>query len=114
MHINRRGRARAYAAGTKGKKMKLTPSMILAAFLSAALLPTAALAQADDPLKANGCLNCHDKEKKKVGPSFKDSAAKGVKPDDVVAKMKEGKGHPKLAKPDAELKKAVETALSTK
>jgi len=28
--------------------------------------------------------------------------------------MKEGKGHPKLAKPDAELKKAVETALSTK
>jgi cytochrome c551/c552 len=94
--------------------MKTTPSMILAAFLSAALLPTAALAQADDPLKANGCLNCHDKEKKKVGPSFKDSAAKGVKPDDVVAKMKEGKGHPKLAKPDAELKKAVETALSTK
>jgi len=60
--------------------MKTTPSMILAAFLSAALLPTAALAQADDPLKANGCLNCHDKEKKKVGPSFKDSAAKGVKP----------------------------------
>jgi len=49
-----------------------------------------------------------------VGPAFKDVAAKGLKADDVVAKMKEGKGHPKLAKPDAELKKAVETALSTK
>ena len=67
-----------------------------------------------DVLKAKGCTNCHEADKKKVGPSFKDSAARGVKPDDVVAKMKEGKGHPKLAKPDAELKKAVETALSTK
>jgi cytochrome c551/c552 len=93
--------------------MKTTIRILLAAVLSALAVP-AALAQADDPLKANGCLNCHDKEKKKVGPSFKDSAARGVKPDDVVAKMKEGKGHPKLAKPDADLKKAVETALSTK
>lgn len=93
--------------------MKTTTRILLAAVLSAMAIP-AALAQADDPLKANGCLNCHDKDKKKVGPSFKDSAARGVKPDDVVAKMKEGKGHPKLAKPDAELKKAVETALSTK
>jgi len=94
--------------------MKRTSRILVAMFLSAIVSPSVALAQADDPLKANGCLNCHDKEKKKVGPSFKDSAAKGVKPDDVVAKMKEGKGHPKLAKPDAELKKAVETALSTK
>ena len=27
-------------------------------------------------LKAKGCLNCHDAEKKKVGPSFNDIAAK--------------------------------------
>jgi cytochrome c551/c552 len=94
--------------------MNLTARIVLAAFLSATLVPAAALAQADDPLKANGCLNCHDKDKKKVGPAFKDAAAKGLKADDVVAKMKEGKGHPKLAKPDADLKKAVETALSTK
>ena len=93
--------------------MKTTTRILAAAVLSAMAMPLA-FAQADDPLKANGCLNCHDKEKKKVGPSFKDSAARGVKADDVVAKMKEGKGHPKLAKPDADLKKAVETALSTK
>jgi cytochrome c len=91
-----------------------TIARIAAIALAAALVAPAAYAQADDPLKANGCLNCHDKDKKKVGPAFKDVAAKGVKADDVVAKMKEGKGHPKLAKPDAELKKAVETALSTK
>ena len=93
--------------------MKTATRILLAAVLSALAMPPA-LAQADDSLKANGCLNCHDKEKKKVGPAFKDAAAKGLKADDVVAKMKEGKGHPKLAKPDAELKKAVETALSTK
>ena len=91
-----------------------TIARIAALTLAAAFLAPAAYAQADDPLKANGCLNCHDKDKKKVGPSLKDTAAKGLKADDVVAKMKEGKGHPKVAKPDADLKKAVEAALSTK
>jgi len=93
---------------------RTTRTILAAGLLAAFVIPQAAFAQADDPLKANGCLNCHEKEKKKVGPAFKDVAAKGLKADDVVAKMKEGKGHPKLAKPDAELKKAVETALSTK
>lgn len=87
---------------------------IAAIALAAAFLAPAAFAQDADPLKANGCLNCHDKDKKKVGPALKDTAAKGLKADDVVAKMKEGKGHPKVAKPDADLKKAVEAALATK
>ena len=94
--------------------MKRTSSIAIAALAAALLVCGPVNAQADDPLKANGCLNCHDKDKKKVGPAFKDVAAKAPKADDVVAKMKEGKGHPKIAKPDAELKKAVETALSTK
>jgi cytochrome c551/c552 len=91
-----------------------TIARIAAFALAAAFVAPAAYAQADDPLKANGCLNCHDKDKKKVGPALKDVAARGLKADDVVAKMKEGKGHPKQTKPDAELKKAVEAALSTK
>jgi cytochrome c551/c552 len=94
--------------------MNTASRIAIAALVAAFAVPGIAAAQSDDPLKANGCLNCHDKDKKKVGPAFKDAAAKGLKADDVVAKMKEGKGHPKLAKPDAELKKAVETALSTK
>ena len=68
--------------------------------------------QAQVPAK---CAGCHDMEKKKVGPSFKDSAAKYKGNKDaaasVVAKMKEGKGHPKVAGSDDELKAAVETAL---
>ena len=33
---------------------------------------------------------------------------------DLVAKLKEGKGHPKVAKSDAEIKAAVDAALSVK
>lgn len=71
-----------------------------------------------DLLKAKGCLGCHDADKKKVGPSFKDIAAKhkgdkaAVGP--IVAKMKEGKGHPKSAASEADLKAAVEQVLAPK
>ena len=49
---------------------------ILAA--AGALAAGAALAQSGpDVLKAKGCKNCHEADKKKVGPSYKDIAAKG-------------------------------------
>ena len=71
-----------------------------------------------DVLKAKGCLNCHEMDKKKVGPSFKDVAAKhkGDKgaATKLVQKLKEGKGHPKPAAADAELKAAVGQVLSVK
>jgi cytochrome c len=76
------------------------------------------LAQAQDALKARGCLGCHEMDKKKVGPAFKDSAAKYKGKKDaaagIVAKMKEGKGHPKVAGSDDELKAAVTQALAAK
>ncbi|MEX2080415.1 MAG: hypothetical protein WEC33_02275 [Dehalococcoidia bacterium] len=62
---------------------------------------------AEDVLKAKGCLNCHDAEKKKVGPSIKDIKAKGVKADEAVAKMASGKGHPKVKASEADIKAAV-------
>ena len=75
-------------------------------------------AQSGADVAKGKCMGCHDVEKKKVGPSFKDVAAKykGDKGADakVVEKMKEGKGHPKVAASDAELKAAVQHALSTK
>ena len=86
--------------------------------VAGALAAGGAWAQGTDVLKAKGCLNCHDMDKKKVGPAFKDAAAKNKDKKDaaagIVAKMKEGKGHPKVAGSDDELKKAVETALSAK
>ena len=71
-----------------------------------------------DVLKAKGCMNCHDNDKKKVGPAFKDVAAKykGNKgaAGELVAKLKEGKGHMKIDASDAELKAAVGQVLATK
>ena len=77
-----------------------------------------AVAQAQDVLKTKGCLGCHDMDKKKVGPAFKDAAAKNKGNKDaagaIVAKMKDGKGHPKVAGSDDDLKAAVNAALSAK
>ena len=57
-------------------------------------------------------------DKKKVGPAIKDIAAKykGDKgAEGVLAeKLKEGKGHPKAAATDAELKAALHYMLSAK
>jgi len=67
-----------------------------------------------DVVKSKGCLNCHAVDTKKVGPSFKDIAAKKPDAAAAVAKLKDGKGHPKIAASDAELKAAVGYVLSTK
>jgi cytochrome c len=73
------------------------------------------MVQAQVPAK---CAGCHDLEKKKMGPAFKDAAAKNKGNKDaagaIVAKMKDGKGHPKVAGTDDELKAAVEGALAAK
>lgn len=71
-----------------------------------------------DVVKAKGCLNCHAVDQKKIGPSYKDVAAK-YKDDKgaegkLVAKLKDGKDHPKIAASDAELKAAVGYVLSQK
>ena len=89
--------------------------------LTAAGVFTAGAVQAQtgaDVLKAKGCLGCHEMDKKKVGPAYKDVAAKykGNKDAEgmLVGKLKEGKGHPKIAATDAELKSAVQHVLATK
>jgi cytochrome c len=92
-------------------------ALLIAGALAAGLTVGVVQAQSD-LLKTKGCLGCHDLDKKKVGPAFKDVAAKykgdKSKAPEIVAKMKEGKGHPKLSASDADLKSAVEQALSTK
>jgi len=85
--------------------------LVLAIFASSA-------ATGQEILRARGCTNCHDADKRKVGPSLRDIGAryKGDKSkvSDIVARMKEGKGHPKVAGSDAELQAAVEAAVSAK
>ena len=71
-----------------------------------------------DVVKAKGCLVCHATDQKKIGPAYKDVAAKyrGDKAAEskLVAKLKDGKDHPKIAASDAELKAAVGYVLSVK
>jgi cytochrome c len=87
--------------------------------VAGALAASAAFAASGaDVLKDKGCLGCHDMDKKKVGPSLKDIAAKykgksGTE-GELVAKLKAGKGHPKVQAPDAELEAAVQQVLKAK
>jgi cytochrome c len=90
-------------------------SIGFAAILAAAA--GAAFAQSGaDVAKSKGCLNCHAVAEKKMGPSFKDISAKHKGDKDaeakLIAKLKEGKGHPKVSASDAELKAAVGYSLS--
>lgn len=80
---------------------------------SVALLASGAAVAQSDALKQKGCVNCHAPDTKKVGPSVKDIQAKykGTVSDDVVAKLKNGKGHPKVTGSDAEIKSLVEAMV---
>ena len=93
-------------------------SKTLAVAFAATGLFAASAALADeghDLLKSKGCLGCHDWEKKKVGPAFKDVAEKDKgKEKEIVAKVSGAKGHPKVNATEEEVKKAVDAALTGK
>ena len=75
-----------------------------------------AQAKAEDLMKANGCMNCHAVDEKKVGPSFKDIAAKNKGKADaeknLVAQLKAGKGHPAVKASDADIGTMVKFVLA--
>jgi cytochrome c len=64
--------------------MKKVNLLLLASFM--ALGAGAAFADGDTALTKSGCMACHAKDKKLVGPAFKDIAAK-YKGQDVAAKL---------------------------
>ena len=75
-----------------------------------------AQAKAEDLMKANGCMNCHAVDTKKVGPSFKDIAAKNKGKADaeaaLVAQLKAGKGHPAIKASDGDIATMVKFVLA--
>jgi cytochrome c len=99
--------------------MKRAIPVIIAAL---ALGATAAYADAGaDMLKAKGCLGCHDMDKKKVGPAYKDVAKKHAGDAGASAKIADelkagkAKGHPIAVKgSDEEIKQMVDYVLSLK
>ncbi len=73
--------------------------IVLAAAVSVALAGASGVANAQEALaKSSGCLNCHAVDTKKMGPSFKEIAAKYKGKADAAAtietKLASAKGHP--------------------
>jgi cytochrome c len=102
---------------------------IAAALLAASTLAVASVAAADeleDLMKKNGCNACHAEDKKVLGPSYKDVAAKYKGDASAVAKLsdkvkKGGSGvwgqfpmPPNTQVKDADIKKMVELILALK
>ena len=82
-------------------------SIVMAA-IAVAALASAGLANAagEEDAKKAGCLNCHAVDTKKIGPAFKDVAAKfqGKSAADLVAALKAAKPHASLKASDDDLK----------
>ena len=62
---------------------------ILAAALIAGTALTAHAGSGDEALTKGGCMACHAKDKKLVGPAFKDVAAKYKGQADAISKLTE-------------------------
>ena len=89
----------------------------IALLITAGLIasPVAFAADESGLAKSSGCLNCHDVATKKVGPAFKDVAAKYKGKSDaeatLVAKLSEGKGHPAVKASKDDVTKLVKWVL---
>jgi cytochrome c len=89
--------------------------MHFAGVIAGVAMAGAVMAQSGaEVVKSKGCMNCHAVDTKKVGPSFKDIAAKKPDAAAATAKIKDAKGHPKVTASEAEIKAAVSYILSVK
>jgi cytochrome c len=95
-------------------KTMLTAVAWMLAFVAAG--PAHAQATAEDLVKSSGCTSCHDKAVRKVGPSWKDIAAKFKGSADadklLVAQLKEGRGHPVTKASEADITTMVKFVLA--
>ena len=91
----------------------------LVAGAAALAIQSVAYAQAGaDEAKEHGCVKCHEADKKKVGPSWKDISAKyqGKKAEEVMASMKGKPVHKQTLQKtqDSSLKTIIDWMLSQK
>ena len=86
------------------------------AMASIAMVASGAASAQQELAQKSGCLNCHSVDAKKIGPSYKDVATKYKGKADaeaqLVDKLSNAKGHPKVnASPD-DIKSLVKWVLS--
>lgn len=105
--------------------MKALLPVIAAAALAAVAATPARAQNVDELLKKHACLSCHSVDKKLVGPSYKEVAAKYAGDSSAPAKLQQkvkngGSGAwgaipmPPNNVPDADLKALVDWILATK
>jgi cytochrome c len=91
--------------------------LIVIAVVAAAAVASSGMANAQEALaKSSGCMNCHAMDTKKMGPSFKDIAAKYKGKADaeagIVANIAAAKGHPAVKVSGDDLKSLVKWVLA--
>jgi cytochrome c551/c552 len=93
-----------------------TTLIALAALGSLAVAGTAAAATGAELINSKGCGTCHAADAKKMGPSIKDISTKNKADavDKITGNLKDGKGHPKVAASDAEIKQMVTFMITGK
>jgi cytochrome c len=91
-------------------------AVVIAAVVAAGLA-CAGTASAQEALaKSSGCMTCHDVATKKIGPSFKDTAAKYKGKADAAAmlftKIDTKQGHPEVKAKGDDLKNIIKWVLA--
>ena len=91
--------------------------LIAMAAVAAVALAATGTANAQEALaKSAGCTNCHAVDTKKVGPAFKEVAAKYKGKADaektLTAKLSKGEGHPPVKASPADITSLVKWVLS--
>lgn len=91
--------------------------IVTSVIVSIGLLAAPGVASAQEALaKSSGCLNCHAVDTKKMGPSFKEIAAKYKGKADAAAKLEtsltSAKGHPAVKASADDVKSLVKWILA--
>jgi len=91
-------------------------SIVMVAVVAAGVAASGAANASEALAKSSGCMTCHDLATKKMGPSFKDIAAKYKGKADaeatLVANLKAAKGHPAVKTADADTVTLVKWVLA--
>jgi cytochrome c len=93
-----------------------TRALLAAGVVALAVSGGAIAADGADLAKSSGCMTCHDVATKKMGPAFKEVAAKNKGKADaekkLVEKLKEHKDHPTVKASEGDLGTIVKWVLA--
>jgi cytochrome c len=91
-------------------------AIMIAAVMAAGALATGSASASEALAKSSGCLTCHSIDTKKMGPAFKDVAAKykgnAAAEGKLVQELSTAKGHPEVKAKGDDIKTLVKWVLA--